>query len=58
MRSRLRLVLAAFVTALVAFAFAFPFLKGDACADAGGQFDRATLTCTVTPPASPASPPR
>lgn len=45
MRRRFRLVLAAFLAALVAAFFAMPLIKGDQCRRAGGHWDRATLSC-------------
>ncbi|MFD1033080.1 hypothetical protein ACFQ15_00230 [Sphingomonas hankookensis] len=47
MRPRLRIIAAAFGAALLAFTFALPFLKGKRCLDAGGQFDRTTLACSM-----------
>ncbi|MGN5375290.1 hypothetical protein [Sphingomonas hankookensis] len=47
MRPRLRIIVAAFGAALLAFTFALPFLKGKRCLDAGGRFDRTTLACSM-----------
>lgn len=46
-RPRLRIILAAFGAALLAFTFALPVLKGKRCAQAGGSFDRLSMTCSV-----------
>lgn len=47
-RPRLRIILAAFGAALLAFTFALPVLKGKRCAQAGGSFDRLSMTCSVS----------
>ncbi|MEP9400381.1 hypothetical protein [Sphingomonas sp. VNH70] len=57
MRSRLRIVAAAFVAALLAFLFALPILKADRCAERGMAFDRSTLACAAAPAHSPTRPP-
>jgi len=49
-RPRLRIILAAFGAALLAFTFALPVLKGKRCAQAGGSFDRMTMTCDLPQP--------
>lgn len=46
MRSRRRIVLLAFLAALLAAFFAMPLLRGFKCQKAGGTWDRSTLTCT------------
>ncbi len=45
MRRRLRIILIAFVVALIAFVFVLPIVQADRCAAAGGAYDRPTLTC-------------
>ncbi|WP_156357649.1 hypothetical protein [Sphingomonas sp. Leaf62] len=47
MRPRLRIIFAAFGAALLAFTFALPVLKGKRCTQAGGSFDRLTMTCDL-----------
>jgi hypothetical protein len=46
-RSRLRIILAAFGAALLAFTFALPMLRAKQCEDGGGTFDRASMTCST-----------
>jgi hypothetical protein len=46
MRSRRRIVLMAFLAALLAAFFAMPLLRGLKCQKAGGTWDRSSLTCT------------
>lgn len=46
MRSRRRVVLLAFLAALLAAFFAMPLLKGVKCQKAGGAWDRVSLVCT------------
>jgi hypothetical protein len=55
MRSRRRVVLLAFLAALLAAVFAMPLLRGLKCQKAGGIWDRDSLTCHPAP-AAPASP--
>jgi hypothetical protein len=45
MRSRRRIVLMAFLAALLAAFFAMPLLRGLECQKEGGHWDRSTLTC-------------
>lgn len=45
MRRRLRILALAFVAALIAFLFVMPIVQADRCRDAGGRYERATLTC-------------
>lgn len=46
MRSRRRIVLLAFLAALLAAFFAMPLLRGLKCQKLGGAWDRASLTCS------------
>jgi hypothetical protein len=46
MRSRRRIVLLAFLAALLAAFFAMPLLRGLKCQKAGGSWDRSSLTST------------
>ena len=55
MRSRRKIILMAFLAALLAAVFAMPLLKGLNCQKDGGAWDRDSLTCHRSP-ASPASP--
>lgn len=54
---RRRTILTAALYALLAALFAMPFVRGHRCAEAGGRFERTTLTCIMPTPAAPASPP-
>ena len=54
---RRRTILTAALYALLAALFAMPFVRGHRCAEAGGRFERTTLTCITPTPATPASPP-
>ncbi|GAA0738001.1 hypothetical protein [Sphingomonas japonica] len=47
MRRRLRIILLAFFAALVALVFVVPIVQADRCAEAGGTYDRTTLTCRL-----------
>ena len=47
MRRRLRIILLAFVAALLAITFVLPFVQGKRCRDAGGRYNRTTLTCAL-----------
>lgn len=42
---RRRTILTAALYALLAALFAMPFVRGHRCAEAGGRFERTTLTC-------------
>ena len=46
MHSRRRIVLMAFLAALLAAFFAMPLLRGLKCQKVGGTWDRASLTCS------------
>ena len=48
---RRRTILTAAFYALLAALFAMPFVRGHRCADAGGRFERTTLTCVLSDPA-------
>lgn len=51
MPRRLKIVLFAALTALIVVFAVFPFVRQKQCTQAGGVFDRATLTCTLAPSA-------